>query len=222
MKINFLKLSLFLLFFSVLISCDKEDSISDIDGNSYKIIKIGNQTWMAENLRTTKFNDGEPIRNIIKNTDWKKTKEAAYSGYNNDGVAQKEYGYLYNYYCIENIKNIAPDGWRIPNENDIRILQEYLNSNAEKRINLKEKGNQHWMTSNKTGDKSSGFNVLPGGYRDEQGNFYMLKSNGYFWTENASVELYHWSDRMFQALADVRRDRTYEQFGFSIRCIKEE
>lgn len=222
MKTNSLRLSLVLLIFSVLISCNKEMSVSDIDGNSYKIIKIGKQIWMAENLKTTKFNDGEPIQNITKNTNWKKTKKAAYSAYNNNEAAHKEYGFLYNHHCIENSKNIAPKGWRIPNEEDIRILEEYVKSNTKAGIYLKEKGNQHWLISSNTDNKSSGFNMLPSGYRDEEGNFYMLKSNGYFWTENASVELYHWSNRIFQAFADVRRDSIYKQYGFSIRCIKAE
>lgn len=222
MKKTPLKLSFYLLIFSILISCNKEEFVSDIDGNSYKIIKIGKQTWMAENLKTTKFNDGEPIQNILENTNWKNIKKAAYSVYNNNETIQNEYGCLYNHYCIENSKNIAPKGWRIPTEQDIRILEQYLNSSTKTGLYLKEKGNQHWLTSDNPGDKSCGFNALPGGYRDEEGNFYMLKSNGYFWTENASVELYHWSDRMFQALADVRRDSIYKQFGFSIRCIKDE
>jgi uncharacterized protein (TIGR02145 family) len=220
MKTNHLKPALVLLFIFTLFACKNPNTVTDFDGNSYQTIKIGNQTWMAENLRTTHFNNGTPIQNCTQNAHWQQTNQAAYCAYNNK--SKKEYGYLYNHYCIENANNIAPEGWRIPKENDIRILEAYLNNNTKTGYLLKEKGYKHWLTAHNLELKNTGFNALPGGYRDNKGDFYMLQSNGYIWTQNASVEFYHWSDRIFQAFADVRREPIHQQYGFSIRCIKEE
>lgn len=212
-------INFFLILF--LFSCNVTDTVSDLDGNIYHTTRIGNQTWMVENLKTTRFNNGDLIMNSPNNDHWKQAKQAAYSSYNNDSTLTKDYGFLYNYHCLKDDRNIAPKGWRIPTEDDLRILESFLNSNTSTGVFLKEKGNLHWLPSNETGNNASGFNALPGGYRDEDGKFYMLKANGYYWTSTGSFELYHWSSRMFQAFADVRRDSVFEQYGFSIKCIKE-
>lgn len=208
-----------LLFF--LFSCNTEETIKDSDGNIYHTTKIGNQTWMVENLKTTRFNNRDLIKNLKSNSDWKQSKQAGYSVYNNDSTLVKNYGFLYNYHCLQDSRGIAPKGWRIPTEEDIRELESFINSNTETGFFLKEKGNSHWLPSNKNGNNATGFNALPGGYRDNEGFFYMLRSNGYYWTTNGSFEFYNWSDRMFQAFADVRRDSVFMQYGFSIKCIKE-
>lgn len=214
--------SVFFLFFFSLFSCRNVETIQDIDDNMYHAAKIGNQTWMVENLRVTRFNNGDSIQNLKRNSDWKRTGQAAYSVYNNDNVFVKDYGFLYNYECLKDVRRIAPKGWRIPTEEDLRELESFINSNTETGIFLKEKGNLHWLPSNTTGNNATGFNALPGGYRDEEGLFYMLRANGYYWTTNGSFEFYHWNARMFQAFADIRRDSVFKQYGFAIKCIKEE
>ncbi|CAD0002848.1 fibrobacter succinogenes major paralogous domain-containing protein [Flavobacterium chungangense] len=210
-----------LLFFFSFFSCKNAETVEDLDGNIYHTTKIGKQTWMMENLKVTRFNNGDSIKKIVSNKDWKKTEQAGYSFYNNDVAFVKEYGFLYNYNCLKDIRRIAPKGWRIPTEEDLRELESFINSNSIG-IFLKEKGNSHWLPSNTVGNNATGFNALPGGYRDDEGAFYMLRSNGYYWTTNGSFEFYNWSDRMFQAFADVRRDSVFKRYGFSIKCIKEE
>lgn len=207
--------------FLFLFSCKNTETVEDLDGNIYHTAKIGKQTWMVENLKVTRFNNGDSIKKITSNKDWKKTEQAGYSFYNNDVVFVKEYGFLYNYNCLKDIRRIAPKGWRVPTEEDLKELESFIKSNSIG-IFLKEKGNSHWLPSNTVGNNATGFNALPGGYRDDEGAFYMLRSNGYYWTTNGSFEFYNWSDRMFQAFADVRRDSVFKRYGFSIKCIKEE
>jgi uncharacterized protein (TIGR02145 family) len=210
-----------IFLFPLLFSCNEANTVSDLDGNIYHTRKIGNQTWMVENLKTTRFSNGDLIVNNQSTTDWKKDNQAAYCVYNNDNSYAKDYGLLYNYHSLNDSRGIAPKGWRIPTEEDLRVLETFINSNTKTGIFLKENGNKNWLPSNETGNNATGFSALPGGYRDEEGNFYMLKSNGYYWTTNSSFELYHWSSRLFQAFADVRRDAVFKQYGFSIKCIKE-
>lgn len=210
---------IFLFFF--LFSCNNEETVKDFDGNIYNTIKIGNQIWTLENLKTTRFNNGDPIKNLKSNSDWKSSEKAGYCAYNNDSSFVKDYGYLYNYQCLQDARGITPEGWRIPTEEDLRELELFINSNAQSEIFLKEKGNSHWLTSNATVNNATGFNALPGGYRDEEGFFYMVNANGYYWTTRGSFEFYHWSARMFQAFADVRRDNVFTKYGFTVKCIKE-
>ncbi|WP_163408833.1 fibrobacter succinogenes major paralogous domain-containing protein [Flavobacterium ajazii] len=219
-QLNIYKI-VFFLFFISLFSCKNAETAEDIDGNVYHTIRIGRQTWMVENLKVTRFNNGDSIKKFESNSDWKQANQAGYSFYNNDVTIVKDYGFLYNYKCLQDARGIAPEGWRIPTEEDLRELESFVNSNSIG-IFLKEKGNSHWLPSNVVGNNATGFNALPGGYRDEEGNFYMLRSNGYYWTTNGSFEFYNWSDRMFQAFADTRRDSVFKRYGFSIKCIKEE
>lgn len=211
-------IKLLLLFF--LFSCHNEKTVKDFDGNIYHITKIGNQIWMVENLKTTRFNNGDPIKNLKSNSDWRGSEKAGYCVYNNDSAFVKDYGYLYNYQCLQDVRGIAPEGWGIPTEEDLKELESFINSNTKAGI-LKEKSNSHWLPSNTSENSATGFNALPGGYRDEEGFFYMMNSNGYYWTTRGSFEFYHWSPRMFQAFADVRRDNVFTKYGFAVKCIKE-
>lgn len=211
-----------IVIFIFLFSCKNAETVEDIDGNIYHTTTIGKQTWMVENLKVTRFNNGDSAKYLKSNKEWEHARQAGYSLYNNDSAFMKHYGFLYNYHCIQDSRGIAPKGWRIPTEEDLRELESFINSNTKTGIFLKEEGNSHWLTSNVDGNNATGFTALPGGYRDEEGSFYMLKSNGYYWTTNGSFEFYHWSPRMFQAFADVRRDAVFKRYGFSIKCIKEE
>jgi len=125
----------FLLLTIMFLSCFKEKKCIDADGNIYKTIMIGNQLWMAENLKTTHYNDGTPIPSGYFNLDWVKLRTGAYSTYpyNNDSISQatceldcsKIYGNLYNWYAIYH-KNICPTGFRIPSHEDWLILSKHL------------------------------------------------------------------------------------------------
>jgi uncharacterized protein (TIGR02145 family) len=200
----------------------KEDTITDLDGNVYHTVKIGKQTWMVENLKTTQFNNGDKLANATQAIAWQHSQLPAFSVYNNDTSIKKDYGLLYNWYAINDQRGLAPNGWRIPTENDIKELQQFIEMNSQKkRWYLKEPNNKHWLTADlQANDTITGFSALPGGYQDNKGDYYMLKSNGYYWLSFNSLELYHWSSRLYQAFADVRRDTTFKNFGFSVKCIK--
>jgi uncharacterized protein (TIGR02145 family) len=112
-------LSGLILLFCLMLSCKKDKpeppvtSVTDADGNVYQAVKIGTQTWMAENLRTTKFSDGTPIPNVTDNAAWGNTATSAYCWYNNDIANATPYGALYNWYTVNSGK-LAPTGWHIP------------------------------------------------------------------------------------------------------------
>ncbi|MCX6255387.1 MAG: hypothetical protein NTV31_13035 [Bacteroidia bacterium] len=156
------------------------DSINDIDGNIYKVVKIGTQFWMAENLKTTHLNDGTIIPIETDSINWVSIWSPALCFYNNDEINYKNiYGVLYNWYTAETGK-LCPPGWHVPSANEWNKLINYAGGASIAGTRLKEAGSDHWQSPN-TSDNSSGFTALPGGYRVfYNGAFSDLGTKGYW------------------------------------------
>jgi len=201
-------------------SCKNNETLTDVDGNVYKTIKIGNQIWMAENLRTTKYLNGNPIYQLRDAKSWSTTQDGAYCTYNNDSVYLKDYGRLYNWHAVSDPRGLAPEGWHIPRPEEIATLIEYLKGDTIAAGKMKIDNINFWLGENSSTNES-GFSALPGGYRfGDDGSFHTLGSNGYWWTSTQSYEIFSWSARVFEAFADVNRDKAYMNYGLSVRCIK--
>ncbi|MEJ6979479.1 fibrobacter succinogenes major paralogous domain-containing protein [Pedobacter sp. P351] len=221
---KFSRLPLILFTFSFIIffyGCSSPYEVEDIDGNTYSTVKIGNQVWMAENLKVSKFKNDNPIRQLNNNKTWGTTTDAACCWYDNDAGKVEPYGRLYNWFAINDARGLAPEGWHIPTEKEIEELITYLKSDTSAAAKLKITGTEYWLPPNKGANNSSGFSALPGGYRDEDGEFHTLRANGYWWTETRTYEMFSWSERIWEGFADVDRDKKYYKFGFSVRCIKD-
>jgi len=208
---------------------NKPEIVSDIDGNTYSTVKIGNQLWMGENLKVTHFRNGEAIPQITDNVLWCSAENAAYCYYNNDSANRNRYGALYNLYVVNDSRNIAPEGWHIPSFAEIEELMAFLGGELVAGGKLKKSGSDEWLYPNILATNKSGFTALPGGYRftnsasaeNTGGTFHTLGSNGYWWTSTQSFELYTWSARLHFGFANVDREMRNKTFGFSIRCIKD-
>lgn len=198
-----------------------DTTVTDIDGNVYKTVKIGDQVWMAENLKVTRYRNGNALLNITDNVAWSNTSAGAYCNYNNDTSVVKEYGRLYNWYAVINEQNIAPAGWHIPIPEEIITLMLHLKGDTIAGAKMKERDTTHWLNPNQGATNESGFLALPGGYRFSEGTFHTLGSNGYWWSEGRSYELYTWSPRLYTYFADVGRDFRNQNLGLSIRCVKD-
>jgi len=200
----------------------KYGRVSDVDGNVYKTVKIGSQVWMAENLRTTHYRNGDSVPNIMDNAEWGNLNSGAYCNYNNttnmDTIAT--YGRLYNWYAVADYRNLAPEGWRVADIMDWDILIEYLGGDTIASNKLKETGNLHWEDPFES-DNSSGFTALPGGRRYKEINTNLIGSYGVFWAmpeynETTAGFLY-----LFYFDSNVYRGLNFKVNGYSVRCIKE-
>ena len=145
-------------------------SVSDIEGNTYKSVLIGTQTWMAENLKTSKFNDGTSIPLETDNKAWINLTSSGFCWYNNDQVTNgNTYGALYNWFAISTTtngsRNVCPAGWHIPTDTDWTILTTYLEGESIAGGKLKETGTTHWFKPNTGATNKTGFTALPGGGR---------------------------------------------------------
>ena len=162
---NFIHTCMCLLFVVVGLSCKKStpndpNTVTDIDGNVYKTVKIGNQTWMAENLRTTKYRNGDPIPLITDAGAWSNLGSGAYHG---PFFADKlEYGNFYNWFAVSDPRNIAPEGWHVATDAEFTELASFLGGNAIAGNKLKETGTTHWNNPN-SGTNESGFTALGNG-----------------------------------------------------------
>jgi uncharacterized protein (TIGR02145 family) len=202
-------------------------TLTDQDGNKYKTITIGTQTWMAENLRTTKYNDGTAIPKVSGDNEWRALTTGAYCNYNNTNNADSiaTFGRLYTWYAV-NTGILAPIGWHVPTDNDWRTLATYLGGGGIAGGKLKENGTSHWRTPNTGADNSSGFTGLPGGTRcfwDGDSFFGGLGWGCIWWSSDywygdvwVQMMVYDFGAIYFHAV-NLEND----VYGFNVRCVKD-
>ena len=213
---------------------------TDGAGNNYKVVKIGTQTWMAENLKTTRYNDGTSIPYVTQS--WYYLSTPAYCWYNNDANTYKNtYGALYNWYTV-NTSKLAPIGWHVPTDDEWTILEYYLmdngyNYDGTTKDNMTAKSlaaTTDWITYTGTGvigndlskNNSTGFSALPCGYRDDNDPFYDRGLSGYWWSSTGSMSYTSGAvGRSISASNSIvnRLDYSYYIYkasGFSVRCVK--
>ena len=194
-------------------------SITDADGNIYKTIVIGTQTWMAENLKSTKYNDGSVIPIVTSTSSWAHLKTHAYCWPNNDETTYKDtYGALYNWYAVNSGK-LCPKGWHVPTDTEWTTLITYLGGESVGRGKLKETGIEHWKSPNTNATNLSGFSAVPSGYL--YGTLYPI---GYYasWWSSTEVNQYDTKCRILDYLdSHSFYSSGTRGFGLSVRCIKD-
>lgn len=227
--------AIFLLF---LFSCKKEepktikrfvytDSITDVEGNYYHVVTIGSQVWMAENLRTTHYQNGDTILYQPSQSGWSTFYQRAYCNYANDSVAAAIYGKLYTFGAVNDARNICPPGWHLPSQAEWQTLLNYLGAHAGDK--LREAGVKHWLPPNDNATNEVGFAALPGGWRSDAGDYYAVRHEAYFWTATQDVSSVYPQSRSLHFTGDADPDTQPEttnfssvswQSGCAVRCIK--
>lgn len=196
-------------------------TMTDVEGNVYRTIVIGTQTWMAENLKTTKYRDGEVIPNVIVDATWAALTTGAYCWYKNDATTFKNtIGALYNWYSV-NTGKLCPTGWHIPSDTEWTTLTTFLGGGSVAGGKMKETGTVHWLTPNTGATNSSGFTGLPDGGRNRYGNF---MSFGAFQRLRSSTEYdatRTWYIFLINNDDNAVRNLDYKNEGYSVRCLKD-
>jgi uncharacterized protein (TIGR02145 family) len=196
-------------------------TVTDIDGNIYHTIKIGEQWWMVENLKVTHYRNGDPIPNVTNGVTWAGLTTGAYCEYNNDINNVATYGRLYNWYAVNDGRNIAPSGWHVPSDAEYQALVDYLGGNEVAGGKMKETGTTHWQSPNTGATNESGFTGLPGGYRSYNGSYHNIVIHGYFWSSTELSFSAAWYRNLGYDMSGISRYDGNKPYGFSVRCVRD-
>lgn len=191
----------------------------DADGNIYSTVIIGNQEWFAENLKTTKLNNGTPIPYIIDNGTWGGLRTPAYCWYNNQTTYGNTYGALYNWYAV-NTGNLCPTGWHVPTDAEWTAFTDYVGGATV--AGTKLKATSGW-NSGGNGTDEYGFSALPGGFRYYYyyGGFFDVGDSGYWWSSTEGLATNAWNRGMFYDDRFVDHFCNDKSRGLSVRCVRD-
>lgn len=218
-------------FFSILLfgiifftQCEKEEFGGlpvDGDGNVYDTVVIGTQVWMAENLKTTRYNDGSNITHLDDNNKWKDRRNiGGYCFYDNDPVNKDIYGALYNIAAIK-VETLCPKGWHVPSFDEWTTLINYLGGDEEYvSLKLMEQGDVHW-TIGSEGNNESGFTALPAGARNRSGSFSFIGEQARFWAYSPSNNNSVYCVTISSSYLNIQ-NINYDGVGYSVRCVKDD
>jgi uncharacterized protein (TIGR02145 family) len=197
-------------------------TMTDQQGNVYKTIVIGTQEWMAENLITSIYRNGDAIANLIDNTLWYGLTTGAWASYSQDSQNDCPFGKLYNWYAVSDPRHLCPSGWHEPTVNEWSTLADYLGGVVLAGNKLKATGIQYWSDPNQDATNESGFSGLPGGYRTfDGGEFTAIGYYGSWWSSTGDGP-----DAAYSRNLRIDNNSFYQNFlnktfGFSVRCLKD-
>ena len=209
-----------------------DNKISDIDGNVYTFITVGNLQWLTQNLKTTKYADGTVIPNLTHVDDWiaedsTPGHDGAYCWYDNDIANKYLYGALYNWPAVDNVKGLAPTGWRVATPTDFNSLINDLGGHLLSGGKLKETGLIYWNNPNGGATNEVGFNGRGSGSRTPEGNFLSLKEVFYLWTPTPyeyapDITAYYIPlAQSANGYSDVTWFSVEHKYGFAVRCVRD-
>ena len=195
--------------------------VTDIDGNVYNTIKIGNQWWMAENLKVIHYRNGDPIPNVADDAEWRDMETGARCVIENDEDNANTYGYLYNWYAVNDSRNISPPGWHVPTDEEWQELVDYLGQDPGSKLAGQSDLWGDDILKNNAAFGESGFCALPGGYRSSSSIYYLLTYSAYFWSSTERTSVHAWYQFLRHNNLGVLRDDHDKGDGFSIRLVRD-
>jgi uncharacterized protein (TIGR02145 family) len=199
--------------------------LSSCGGGVSTEVTIGKQVWMTENLNVDKFRNGEPIPEAKTDEEWKKAGdngEPTWCYYNNNPDNGDRYGKLYNWYAVNDPRGLAPEGWKIPSEEDWSRLTDFLG--GESVAGKKMKSTDFWADNDGesgNGTNESGFSGLPGGARNVSGTFGKIGEYGVWWSSTEYSAGSAWYRVLNYDNGDVNRDNSRKRVGSSVRCLRD-
>ncbi len=207
------------------------ETVSDIDGNTYHTVVIGEQVWMQENLRTTKYRNGKLISKNLSNEQWGLNKSGACAVYDNDSIKENAFGLLYNWYAVVNPAGLCPIGWHVPKDTEwnqmVKYLDDYADTTELKRVQsevaggqLKEIGITHWASPNTGATGTANFLAFSGGNKSVNGKCNDVGAYGYWWTATASSNAEAYGRLLSYFNSNIDRFKTSKNLGFSVRCVR--
>ncbi len=223
-------IGLIVLIVNLLLSC-KEDNITNPTENDSASVKLCDLIWTTQNVNTDHYLNGDSIPEVKDPKEWVKLTTGAWCYYNNDPAMGAIYGKLYNWYAVSDSRGLAPKGWHVINESEWKILEMCMGMEQSdidewgprgfvEGGKLKDTGTKLWQSPNTGASNESGFSAIPGGRRDENGNFADIRNSCYLWSfpdGNSAGELGRY---LYYNNAKISRSHYNKLNGFSVRCMK--
>lgn len=201
--------------------CPNTPALVDMDGHLYRAVQIGDQCWMAEDLRTGRYRDGTIIPHVSDDIAWSQLNGAAWCNFGNDPDNDAVYGKLYNWYAAAN-PLLCPQGWHVPSDAEWTVLTDHLGGMDIAGGKMKSPGTQHWAAPNMGATNESGFSALPGGDRfANNGVFYNLGHGGFWWSTSEDGEGNAWNRLLVYFNDGVNREHSNVRDGFCVRCVRD-
>lgn len=197
----------------------RQDAVADADGNYYNTVKIGTQVWLAEDLKTTRFNDSTPITLLADHDKWAFSETPAYCWYANDSVSFSfPRGKLYNWFAVKTGK-LCPVGWHVPSDMEWDTLKNFLGGGSIAGGKLKTRGTFFWRSPNNEATGESGFSAFPGGLRNAAGTFSYVTIFDCWWSsdEYSSYNAHSWY--VYHGSGYLYKQTDSKSFGYSVRCL---
>jgi uncharacterized protein (TIGR02145 family) len=194
-----------------------------IQHNDFETTKIGTQTWMGFNLNVTKYRNGNPIPKVNDFNTWITLTTGAYCDYANDENNSVKYGRLYNWYAVTDPRGLAPAGWHVPSDMELKTLVDSLGGSNVAGGHLKQIGTINWGTPNTGADNSSLFNALPAGWAsgvDDDSEYWNIGLSCCLWSSTSYNSTDAWYNFITFDNSNVLRASENKRFGFSVRCVK--
>lgn len=198
----------------------KGPGVTDVDGNIYTSIILGNQEWLGENLKVSKYRNGDAIPTGLSNGDWFNSTSGAYSIYENLPTNNATYGKIYNWFAVSDSRGLCPTGWHVSTDSEWSTMENFLGGSAVAGGLLKSTSSL-WQAPNTGASNLSGFSALPGGVRQNNGSFVGITFDSYWWTANEASGTLGWDRVMDHNSATINRFTDGKEGGFYVRCVKD-
>jgi uncharacterized protein (TIGR02145 family) len=206
-------------------------NVVDIDGNVYHTVSIGDQDWIKENLRVTRYRNGQPIPEVTENEKWVSLTTGAMSWINKDTLKMNpNYGALYNWYAVSDPRRICPTGWHVPTDAEWQIMERFLGMTFVEADETVKRGTNQGIQlkdsvgwyKNGNGTNSSEFSGLPAGLRlANNGQFHNVGADACWWTNTEEDNFNAWMRNMYYHLPSIYRIPDFKSSGFSVRCVRD-
>jgi uncharacterized protein (TIGR02145 family) len=209
-------------------------TVTDIDGNTYQTVLIGNQEWMAENLRTGTYANGDTIPNVTDNSSWSQLISGAWCNYQNDPDYDTPFGKLYNWFTVVDPRNVCPSDWHVPTDTEWQELELVLGMlpsdvnipgyrGESQNVGGKLKATTLWDEPNTGATNESAFSSLPGSFRSNSGGFSpsALGNFGDWWSASEDSAVDAWARILYSNNPGVFRYNYSKRSGYSLRCIRD-
>jgi uncharacterized protein (TIGR02145 family) len=219
----------------IMTGCWDENTVTDWDGNIYSTVIIGEQEWMAENLKVTHYGNGDQIQTGYSDSQWASLFSGAYAVYNDDSDNGEIFGNLYNWYAVNDERGICPDDYHIPSDEEWMELEMSIGMSYDEAHNEGYRGSnegsqiagnaEFWYDGNLENNEDFGASfllALPGGYRESNNGIYLnIGTNGTFWSSSSVLSNTAWHRKLTYDNTQVFRLGSYMRHGFSVRCVRD-